>query len=202
GKSNRGMYKIINIFSSEGLKYYTMKEDKITLLVVGGSLGAKSVNEAIEKHIDKLLKNNIQLIWQTGKNYVHKATELAVDHSAVWVNDFISQMEYAYAAADLVVSRAGALAIAELCVVKKPVLFVPYPHAAEDHQTVNALSLVNNNAALMVPDSEALDKVVPMIIDLAKDERRQNELKNNIGKMAMLKADEIIAEEVLSLIKQ
>ena len=191
-----------NVTKSEGLKHFSLEENKITLLVVGGSLGAKSINEAIEKHIDKLLKNNIQLIWQTGKNYVHKATELAVDHSAVWVNDFISQMEYAYAAADLVVSRAGALAIAELCVVKKPVLFVPYPHAAEDHQTVNALSLVNNNAALMVPDGEALDKVVPMIIELAKDERRQMELKNNIGKMAMLKADEIIAEEVLSLIKQ
>ena len=142
------------------------------------------------------------MIWQTGKNFVHKAAEQAVDHRSVWVNDFISQMEYAYAAADLVVSRAGALAIAELCVVKKPVLFVPYPHAAEDHQTVNALSLVNQNAALMVPDGEALDKVVPMVIELAKDEARQMELKENIGKMAMLKADELIADEVLSLIKK
>ena len=202
GNPVRESIEQINISRSEGLKHFSMQEDKITLLVVGGSLGAKSVNESIEKHIDKLLKNNIQLIWQTGKNYVHRAAELAVDHSAVWVNDFIVQMEYAYAAADLVVSRAGALAIAELCVVKKPVLFVPFPHAAEDHQTVNALSLVNKNAALMVPDSEAMDKVVPMIIELSKDEKRQMELKENIGKLAMVKADELIAEEVLSLIKE
>ncbi len=201
GNPVRDTIENITISRSEGLKHFSLEEDKKILLVIGGSLGAKSVNEAIEKHIDKLLKNNIQLIWQTGKNFVHKAAEQAVDHRSVWVNDFISQMEYAYAAADLVVSRAGALAIAELCVVKKPVLFVPYPHAAEDHQTVNALSLVNQNAALMVPDGEALDKVVPMIIELAKDEQRQLELKENIGKMSMVKADELIADEVLSLIK-
>ena len=202
GNPVRDAIEQTNVTKSEGLKHFSLEEDKKTLLVVGGSLGAKSINEAIEKHIDKLLKNNIQLIWQTGKNFVHKAAEQAVDHRSVWVNDFISQMEYAYAAADLVVSRAGALAIAELCVVKKPVLFVPYPHAAEDHQTVNALSLVNQNAALMVPDGEALDKVVPMIIELAKDEARQMELKENIGKMAMLNADELIADEVLSLMKK
>ncbi len=201
GNPVRDTIENITISQPEGLRHFSLEEDKKTLLVVGGSLGAKSVNEAIERHIDKLLKNNIQLIWQTGKNFVHKAAEQAVDHRSVWVNDFISQMEYAYAAADLVVSRAGALAIAELCIVKKPVLFVPYPHAAEDHQTVNALSLVNQNAALMVPDGEALDKVVPMIIELAKDEERQLELKENIGKMAMLKADETIADEVFSLIK-
>ena len=202
GNPVRETIENITVSRTEGLKHFSLEEGKKTLLVVGGSLGAKSVNEAIEKHIDKLLKNNIQLIWQTGKNFVHKAAEQAVDHRSVWVNDFISQMEYAYAAADLVVSRAGALAIAELCVVKKPVLFVPYPHAAEDHQTVNALSLVNQNAALMVPDGEALDKVVPMVIELAKDEARQMELKENISKMAMLKADELIADEVLSLIKK
>ena len=202
GNPVRETIENITVSRTEGLKHFSLEEDKKTLLVIGGSLGAKSVNEAIEKHIDKLLKNNIQLIWQTGKNFVHKAAEQAVDHRSVWVNDFISQMEYAYAAADLVVSRAGALAIAELCVVKKPVLFVPYPHAAEDHQTVNALSLVNQNAALMVPDGEALDKVVPMVIELAKDEARQMELKENISKMAMLKADELIADEVLSLIKK
>ena len=202
GNPVRETIENITVSRTEGLKHFSLEADKKTLLVVGGSLGAKSVNEAIEKHIDKLLKNNIQLIWQTGKNFVHKAAEQAVDHRSVWVNDFISQMEYAYAAADLVVSRAGALAIAELCVVKKPVLFVPYPHAAEDHQTVNALSLVNQNAALMVPDGEALDKVVPMVIELVKDEARQMELKENIGKMAMLKADELIADEVLSLIKK
>jgi UDP-N-acetylglucosamine--N-acetylmuramyl-(pentapeptide) pyrophosphoryl-undecaprenol N-acetylglucosamine transferase len=110
-------------------------------------------------------------------------------------------MEYAYAAADMVVSRSGAMSVAELCVVEKPVLFVPYPYAAEDHQTVNAKQLVNKNAALMVKDNEALDKVVPMIIELAKDENRQIELKKNIGALAVTDADKRIADEVLKSIQ-
>ena len=110
-------------------------------------------------------------------------------------------MEYAYAAADMVVSRSGAMTVAELCVVKKPVLFVPYPFAAEDHQTVNAQQLVNKNAALMVKDSEAMDKVVPMIIELAKDENKQKELKKNIGKLAITDADKRIAEEIFKSIQ-
>jgi UDP-N-acetylglucosamine--N-acetylmuramyl-(pentapeptide) pyrophosphoryl-undecaprenol N-acetylglucosamine transferase len=109
-------------------------------------------------------------------------------------------MDCAYAAADMVISRAGAMAIAELCVARKPVLFVPYPFAAEDHQTVNARNLVDKNAALMVKDSEALDKAVPMIIELAGNENKQNELKRNIGMLAITDADRRIAEEVLKLI--
>jgi len=116
------------------------------------------------------------------------------------VNEFITQMDCAYAAADMVISRAGAIAIAELCVVKKPVLFVPYPYAAEDHQTVNARNLVSKKAALMIKDDEALDKVVPMIIQLAKDENKQNELKKNIGMLAITDADKRIAQTVLELI--
>ena len=108
------------------------------MLVIGGSLGARAINEAIYKGLDELLRNNLQLIWQTGKPYAAKARERATNRANVWVNDFIQQMEYAYTAADIVISRAGAMAIAELCVVEKPVLFVPYPFAAEDHQTVNA----------------------------------------------------------------
>jgi len=103
----------------------------------------------------------------------------------------------AYAAADMVISRAGAMAIAELCVVKKPVLFVPYPFAAEDHQTMNAMNLVEKQAALMVRDNEAIDKVVPAIIALARDENKQSELKNNIGKHAVADADERIAREII-----
>lgn len=184
---------------SEGIKFFSLEEDKKTVLVIGGSLGAKSINEAIDKHIDKLIKNNLQIIWQTGKSFVAKAAEHSVDHRSVWVNEFIMQMEYAYAAADLVISRAGALAIAELCLVKKPVLFVPYPFAAEDHQTVNAMSLVNKNAALMVKDSEVMEKIGPVIIDLAKDENKQNELKKNIGALAITDADKRIALEILKL---
>ena len=110
-------------------------------------------------------------------------------------------MDKAYAAADIVVARAGAMTVAELCVAKKPVLFVPYPFAAEDHQTVNAQQLVNKNAALMVKDSEAMDKIVPMIIELAKDENKLTELTKNIGALAITDADKKIADEILKIIQ-
>jgi len=186
---------------SEGIKFFTLAENKKTVFVVGGSLGARSINEAIDKHLDELLNAGLQLIWQTGKPYAAKAKERTKGKASVWVNEFIIQMEYAYAAADIVVSRAGAMAIAELGVVKKPVLFVPYPFAAEDHQTVNAKDLVSKHAALMVKDSEALDKVVPMILELSKDENKQNELKQNIGQLGITDADRRIAEEVLKMIQ-
>ena len=185
---------------SEGIKFFGLDESKKTVFAVGGSLGAKSINEAISKHLDELLNAGLQLIWQTGKPYAEQARERARGRAPVSANEFITQMDCAYAAADIVVSRAGAMAIAELCVVKKPVLFVPYPYAAEDHQTVNAKNLAGKNAALMVKDSEALDKVVPIIIELANDNNRQNELKKNIGALAIIDADKRIAEEVLRLI--
>jgi UDP-N-acetylglucosamine--N-acetylmuramyl-(pentapeptide) pyrophosphoryl-undecaprenol N-acetylglucosamine transferase len=167
---------------------------------VGGSLGARSINEAIAKDLDALLENGIQLIWQTGKTDAAKWK--SHQKKGIWVDDFITGMENAYAAADIVISRAGAMAIAELCVVKKPVLFVPYPFAAEDHQTVNAMNLVNKHAAIMVKDSEALEKLVPNIIALAKDERQQSELKENIGRYAITDADEMIAQEILKVLDQ
>jgi UDP-N-acetylglucosamine--N-acetylmuramyl-(pentapeptide) pyrophosphoryl-undecaprenol N-acetylglucosamine transferase len=185
------------ISQSEGKKFFSLDEGKKTVLVVGGSLGARSINEAIDKHLDELLNAGLQLIWQTGKTYQPKATA----SGGVQVNAFINQMEEAYAAADIVVARSGAMTVAELCVAKKPVLFVPYPFAAEDHQTVNAKQLVNKNAALMVKDSEALDKVVPMIIDLAKDEEKQMEFKKNIGALAITNADKIIAGEIMKSIQ-
>lgn len=189
------------VSKEESLKLFGLGNERKTVLVVGGSLGAQSINEAINKNIDELLNNNLQLIWQTGKPYAAKAKERTTNRSNVWVNDFINQMEYAYSAADLVISRAGAMAIAELCVVEKPVLFVPYPFAAEDHQTVNAKNLVQKNAALMVTDSEALEKVVPMIIALSKNEDQQKELKENIKKLAIKNADEIIAAEIFKIVR-
>jgi UDP-N-acetylglucosamine--N-acetylmuramyl-(pentapeptide) pyrophosphoryl-undecaprenol N-acetylglucosamine transferase len=120
---------------------------------------------------------------------------------AVWANEFIKEMEYGYAAADLVISRAGAIAIAELSMMKKPVLFVPFPFAAEDHQTVNAMSLVNKKAAIMVKNSEAIEKVVPMIIELAKNEEKQNELRNNISQLAITNADDKIADEIIKTLR-
>jgi UDP-N-acetylglucosamine--N-acetylmuramyl-(pentapeptide) pyrophosphoryl-undecaprenol N-acetylglucosamine transferase len=189
------------ITRSEGIKFFGLEDNKKTVFVVGGSLGARSINEAISKHLDELLSAGLQLIWQTGKPYVMKAKERTAGKSGVWVNDFITQMEYAYAASDVVISRAGAIAIAELCVMKKPVLFVPFPFAAEDHQTVNARSLVNKNAALMVKDSEAIDRAVPVIIELAKDEEKQNELRKNISQLAIADADIRIAGEILNILQ-
>lgn len=184
----------------EGIQFFGLDPAKKTVLSVGGSLGAKSINEALDKNLDLFAENNLQLIWQTGKPYAAKGKEAAAGKANIWVNDFINQMENAYAAADLVISRSGAMAIAELCVMKKAAVFVPFPYAAEDHQTVNAQNLVNKNAGLMIKDSEALNKLVPSIIALAKDENKQRELKNNIAKLAVSNADEVIAKEILKLI--
>ncbi len=140
------------------------------------------------------------MIWQTGKAYADRAKAIAAGKKNVWTSDFITQMEYAYAAADLVISRSGAMAIAELTVLKKPVIFVPFPFAAEDHQTVNARALQNKQAGVMIRDSEAKDKLVNAAIELAKNEQKQNQLKENIGRLAVSNADEIIAKEVLKLI--
>jgi UDP-N-acetylglucosamine--N-acetylmuramyl-(pentapeptide) pyrophosphoryl-undecaprenol N-acetylglucosamine transferase len=191
-----GIVNVSSIDKNEALQFFGLRPGKKTLLIVGGSLGAQSINAAIFKGMEQLKNAGLQLIWQTGKTNAAKWREQTAGQPTVWVNDFITQMEMAYAAADMVISRAGAMAIAELCVVKKPVLFVPYPFAAEDHQTVNAMNLVEKHAALMVRDNEAIDKVVPAIIELAIDENKQSELKNNISRYAVVDADEIIAREV------
>jgi UDP-N-acetylglucosamine--N-acetylmuramyl-(pentapeptide) pyrophosphoryl-undecaprenol N-acetylglucosamine transferase len=164
--------------------------------VIGGSLGARSINEAIDRGLDDLLKAGLQLIWQTGKPYAERAKERSVGKKSVWVNEFITHMEYAYAAADIVVARSGAMTVAELIVAKKPVLFVPYPFAAEDHQSVNAMQLVNKNAALMIKDNEVLQKLVFMAIELSMDKDKQEQLRSNMAGMAINDADKKIAEEV------
>ena len=181
----------------EGIRFFGLDPAQKTVLSVGGSLGAKSINEALDTNLDLFAQNSLQLIWQTGKPYAAKGKEAAAGKTNIWTGDFINEMENAYAAADLVISRSGAMAIAELCVMKKAVVFVPFPFAAEDHQTVNAQNLVNKNAGIMIKDSEALALLVPSIIALAKDDAKQNELKENIAKLGRADADKIIAEVVL-----
>ena len=185
----------------EAIIFFGLDQNKKTILSIGGSLGAKSINEALDNNIEAFEKNNLQLIWQTGKPYAAKGKERSAGRKNIWVNDFITQMEYAYAAADVVISRSGTMSVGELCVMKKPVLFVPYPYAAEDHQTVNAKKLVDRNAALMIKDSEAGDKLVSAIISLANNEAKQNELKKNISPLAITDADVVIAKEILSSIE-
>jgi UDP-N-acetylglucosamine--N-acetylmuramyl-(pentapeptide) pyrophosphoryl-undecaprenol N-acetylglucosamine transferase len=188
------------VSKTEGLKFFGLDDTKKTVLVVGGSLGAKSINEAVDAGMDEFEKNNLQLIWQTGKPYAAQGKQRAAGKTNVWVNEFITQMEYAYAAADLVVSRAGAMAIAEICLVAKPAVFVPFPFAAEDHQTVNAMNLVHKQAGVMVKDNEAKEKLVNTVITLLADDAKQNELKTNIAKLGVRDADDVVAKEIMRVI--
>lgn len=184
----------------EAIRSFGLDPALTTVLSTGGSLGAKGINEAIAAHIDAFAENGIQLIWQTGKPYAETAKTLCSGKRNVWTGDFIMKMENAFAAADIVISRSGAMSIAELCVVKKPVVFVPFPFAAEDHQTVNARRLVDKGAAWMIKDSEARDQLVSRVVELAKDEDRQEKLRENIGKLAVVDADSVIARSVLDFL--
>lgn len=188
------------ISREEGLAWLGMDEKKKTILVMGGSLGARSINEAIDAELENIISEGVQLIWQTGKPYYQRALERAADFSAdVKVFEFIREMDYAYAAADMVISRAGALAIAELCIVAKPVIFVPYPFAAEDHQTSNALALVTHNAAEMVKDNEAKTELIKKLKKLLHDNAMQELMTRNLKYAAITDADDRIAKEVLTI---
>jgi UDP-N-acetylglucosamine--N-acetylmuramyl-(pentapeptide) pyrophosphoryl-undecaprenol N-acetylglucosamine transferase len=153
--------------------------------------------------LDKLIAADVQIIWQTGKFYYKTIIEkLGEDyHPDVKIREFLTRMDLAYAAADVIISRAGAGTIAELCVVKKPVILVPSPNVAEDHQTKNALALVQEDAAIFVADRDAEAKLVDRAIELLNDKSLQKKLSTNIGKMAMPNADEVIAKELLQIIK-
>ncbi len=186
----------------EALEFFGLKQGAKTIFVIGGSLGAKSINETIETNIDAFKKNNLQLIWQTGKLFAERAAKAEEDRSNIWTNAFINKMEYAYNAADIVVARAGAMTIAELCIVGKPAIFVPYPFAAEDHQASNAMALVQEQAAIMIRDEEVKTKLMSSVLELAQDEEKMEMMKLNIAKMGISNADEIIAMEILKNIKQ
>ena len=187
---------------AEALRFFGLDESKKTVLAVGGSLGARSINQALANKLDALVDRDLQLIWQTGKTTATEYIAKGKGYKNVWVDEFINKMEMAYAAADIVISRAGAMAVTELCVAKKPVIFVPFPFAAEDHQTVNASHLVEKHAALMIKDNEANDKLIVATISLAEDAVLQAKLSENISKLAIVNADEVIAREILSQVKR
>jgi len=188
------------VSKEDALQFFQLRKDKPTILVFGGSLGAKSINEVIAKHIVDFNPLGLQVIWQTGKTTAAQYLDRARPLSNVWANDFINEMDKAYAAADMVVSRSGAMTVAELCVAKKPVIFVPFPFAAEDHQTVNAKYLVDRNAALMVKDDMVNARLFTEITSLAKDEGKQKQLANNIAAFAVKDADEKIASSILKTV--
>jgi UDP-N-acetylglucosamine--N-acetylmuramyl-(pentapeptide) pyrophosphoryl-undecaprenol N-acetylglucosamine transferase len=184
----------------EGVRSFGLDPAKTVVLATGGSLGAKNINEAIDAKLDMFVERNIQLIWQTGKPYAERAAEITKGKPGIWTSAFITEMEKAYAAADIVISRAGAMAIAELCVVKKPVIFVPYPFAAEDHQTVNANRMVEKQAGLIVRDHETAKLLVPVAVELANSPEMQERLIKHISKLSITDADERIAKEILKVI--
>lgn len=187
----------MQVSRKEALAFFGLEENKTTILSIGGSLGANSINISVEAGLNELNANNIQLIWQTGKPFVAQAKLAVNEMKNVWANDFIKQMEMAYAAADVIISRSGAMSVAEICLAKKPVVFVPYPFAAEDHQTFNAKTLVDKNAALMITDAETKDKLMNTVFDLAKDKIKQETLKTNIAAYGIKSADEKIANEII-----
>ena len=184
----------------DGIRFFQLDPSKKVVLVFGGSLGAKSINEAVDAGLDRFVDRGLQVIWQTGKGYAEAAKRSAESRRGVWTQEFITHMEMAYAAADIVVARAGALTIAELCVAGKPVVFVPYPYAAEDHQTVNAMSLVRKEAGLIVKDQETKTRLLDVVLELSANETQQRTLSRNIASLAIRDADERIAREILSMI--
>jgi UDP-N-acetylglucosamine--N-acetylmuramyl-(pentapeptide) pyrophosphoryl-undecaprenol N-acetylglucosamine transferase len=191
----------IKITREEAARTFGLDPAKKTILLVGGSLGARTVNESVMQHLDLIKQGDVQLIWQTGKFYSAEIAERlkGQDIPQLRVMDFISDMGAAYKAADLVVSRAGAGSISEFCLLGKPVILVPSPNVAEDHQTKNALALVNKQAALYVKDTEAKQKLMPLALETVKDDAKLKSLGENVLKMALPDSAEIIAKEVIKL---
>ncbi|MDR6940464.1 UDP-N-acetylglucosamine--N-acetylmuramyl-(pentapeptide) pyrophosphoryl-undecaprenol N-acetylglucosamine transferase [Mucilaginibacter pocheonensis] len=186
----------------QALELFKLSAFKKTVLITGGSLGARTLNNSIAAGLDKLIAADVQVIWQTGKFYYKQIIEKLGEeyHPDIKIREFLTRMDLAYAAADIIISRAGAGTIAELCMIKKPVILVPSPNVAEDHQTKNALALVQEDAAAFLADRDAEAKLVDRALELLNDRELQKKLGNNIGKMAMPSADETIARELLKII--
>jgi UDP-N-acetylglucosamine--N-acetylmuramyl-(pentapeptide) pyrophosphoryl-undecaprenol N-acetylglucosamine transferase len=194
---------IINVKAKkdEAFAFFRLEAQRPVLLVIGGSLGARTINESLLDNLGLLNENGIQLIWQTGKFYYQEISNKLknTDLSDIRLYEFIKEMNLAYAAADVVISRAGALSIAELCLAGKPAILVPSPNVAEDHQTKNAMALANKDAAVLVRDGDASKLLVGKAIELVKDQQRRSELTRNISEMARPDAAGEIAAEVLKL---
>jgi UDP-N-acetylglucosamine--N-acetylmuramyl-(pentapeptide) pyrophosphoryl-undecaprenol N-acetylglucosamine transferase len=193
-----------NTTKEAAIKHFNLKKDNITLLVVGGSLGARTINHSIHSGLNQLAESGIQLIWQTGKQYAFEAAKAITVYreKGMITQSFIKEMDLAYAAADIVVSRAGAIAISELCLAGKPSILVPSPNVTEDHQTKNARALTEREAAIMVKDSDAQTDLVKTIIDLAINLPKQITLKENISQMAKPNAATQIAAQVFDVIQE
>lgn len=188
--------------ASEAFNYFNLDASKKTILIVGGSLGARTINLSVIAHLEQLAKSDVQVIWQTGKYYIKDAQQAfsKIKSANIIVTEFITRMDYAYSVADLIVSRAGAGSISELCLLGKPVILVPSPNVAEDHQTKNALALANRNAAIMIKDADATNLMISESISLLHDEQKMLTLSQNIVNLAELNSSERIVDEIIKLI--
>ena len=183
----------------EAIQYFNLDSSKKTVLVLGGSLGARRVNQLIEKELANMLSQNVQVIWQCGKLYLEDYKKY--NSANVQVVAFIERMDLVYAAADIVISRAGASSVSELCIVGKPVIFIPSPNVAEDHQTKNAQAIVDKKGALMLKESELESQFSLVFEVLLKDQGKQNQLSENIKLLAMPEATKQIVDEIVKLIR-
>lgn len=184
----------------EAREYFNLSEDKKTLLVLGGSLGARRINQLIAKELVNFSSQNVQIIWQCGKLYFEEYKHYS-DNKNVQVLAFIDRMDLVYAAADIVISRSGASSVSELCLVGKPVIFIPSPNVAEDHQTKNAMAVVDKNGALLIKESELDTRFITVFNNLLSNQNLQNELSENILKLAKTNATQDIVDEIIKLIK-
>ena len=185
----------------EAQKFFNLKKDKKTLLVLGGSLGAKAINELIESKQDYFKSNNIQVIWQCGKLYAERFEKYNTTED-IQVHTFLNRMDLAYAAADVIISRAGASSVSELCIVGKPVVFIPSPYVAEDHQTKNAEAVVSKNAAISIPQNKLEEVFETQFSALLNSAEQQAELSQNIKQLALTNATKAIVDEVEKLLKK
>ena len=201
GNPVRMTFDDISSMKEEGLSYFGLKNSMPAILVLGGSLGAGTINKSLSEKLHTLQQSGCQWIWQTGKNYFSGIREMTDKDSseAIKVYDFINRMDYAFAAADIIISRAGAGTISELCLVGKPVILVPSPNVAEDHQTRNAMALADKGAAVVVKDADAQEMLVNEALSLVKNIKKKEELSDNIRKLADRDSDIRIAQEVLKL---
>lgn len=193
------------VLKAEGLAYFGLKADKPIVLVVGGSLGTRTLNNMMKTNVDRITsEGKIQVIWQTGKFYEREMTEFMQNRSSegIWRGAFIDRMDLAYAIADVVVGRSGAGTVSELCLIGKPAVFVPSPNVAEDHQTKNAMALVRKDAALLVPDSEAVTALFPVVEQLLADPARMQRMAANIKALGIADSADRIVDELLAVVQE
>lgn len=193
------------VLKAEGLAYFGLKADKPIVLVVGGSLGTRTLNNMMKTNVDRITsEGKMQVIWQTGKFYEREMTEFMQNRSSegIWRGAFIDRMDLAYAIADVVVGRSGAGTVSELCLIGKPAVFVPSPNVAEDHQTKNAMALVRKDAALLVPDSEAVTALFPVVEQLLADPARMQRMAANIKALGIADSADRIVDELLAVVQE